>query len=246
MGFKSSKTDRLFWMFAVSMMITSAHAQKLFYGDSTFNATLRQYEGVTNFFYDFEIDSIGVYGVYDSSMSKLLIVAPVDEYGKISGRVKMYRSDKTLRFEAEYQNGMAHGRVIQYDMLRNDTAGIYNYVNGRKDGMQYYFLRGSFSGGTPPPEGFLSILSGLYSNGKPDGPWREIREDGNIIYYCHYVNGLKEGIEYDAYDNGQISICVVYRAGKVLDGIYRYYDYDGNLESFYLEYSNGVMKYRKW
>ena len=105
--------------------------------------------------------------------------------------------------------------------------------------MQYYYYKSSQSP-------LLSVVSGIYHNGKREGPWREVRADGKILYYSFYVDGLKEGIEYDAYDNGQISICVVYRAGKVLDGIYRYYDYDGNLESFYLEYSNGVMKYRKW
>ena len=128
MGFKSSKTDRLFWMFAVSMMITSAHAQKLFYGDSTFNATLRQYEGVTNFFYDFEIDSIDLYGAYDTFRLKLFVVAPVDEHGKISGLVKIFHPDKVLLSEAKYQDGVAHGRVVVYDGAPNDTTGIFNYV----------------------------------------------------------------------------------------------------------------------
>ena len=108
--------------------ITSAHAQKLFYSDSTFNATLRQYEGVTNFFYDFEIDSIDLYGAYDTFRLKLFVVAPVDEHGKISGLVKIFHPDKVLLSEAKYQDGVAHGRVVVYDGAPNDTTGIFNYV----------------------------------------------------------------------------------------------------------------------
>lgn len=49
-------------------------------------------------------------------------------------------------------------------------------------------------------------------------------QDGTLLHYTYYVNGLHDGVTVDFYPSGEVQSYCVYREGKKVEKSYEWYE----------------------
>ncbi len=158
--------------------------------------------------------------------------------GVIDGEYHRYRSGE-LRESGRYVNGKREGVFTEYHPGGKVVRKTTPMTGGRIDGTVKTF----FSNGNPD-------IEKEYHNGEEHGAERRYDSaTGQQTFQTHYINGKKDGEEWEEADNGngtKSRIVRHYRAGK-LNGAYRN-ELTRNGELIYLiegEYSDG-KKSGRW
>jgi antitoxin component YwqK of YwqJK toxin-antitoxin module len=73
-----------------------------------------------------------------------------------------------------------------------------------------------------------SIVTEQYKNGVLDGTRYESR-NGKILGFINYKNGLKNGEERRYYESDMLWYSLTFKEGKLADGIYYFYRYEGEV-----------------
>lgn len=160
----------------------------------------------------------------------------------ITGTVKAYFGDGTLKAKGYYENGKANGIVKQYfpsGRLHSETnwsKGQMNgtqktyYENGQLE-MEYYFSNGKRQG---PQRGYHKngkLMAEInFIDGKAEGYAPSYYENGQLKYECNFKNDKKNGSWKRYYENGQLLANGNF-ADDELDGVQKTYDENGQLKA---------------
>ncbi|WP_172843093.1 toxin-antitoxin system YwqK family antitoxin [Ichthyobacterium seriolicida] len=169
----------------------------------------------------------------------------------ISGTLKEYFTNETLKKELNYLNGELHGDGYEYDKDGNIIT-IYKYKSGvlnkrlvinrfnmydKKQGIWISFY---------PDKVFKS--KGFYNDGLKDGYFRFFGPDGKLLYIEKYINGVldkknrevsKIKTSKEFYPNMSVKRKSNLINGN-LDGIQREYDERGIVKKSFV-YENGIL-----
>jgi uncharacterized protein len=159
---------------------------------------------------------------------------------QLEGIWKFYDEEGNVVLETNYSNGKKEGIRI----TRTPEERIEEYFeDDQKQGIASYFDK----------EGFL-IKTIPYENGRENGIMKIYNRDSVVITMAEYRRGLMISREYinryDAsnqptglwrtfYNDGNVNEEFTYKFGK-LDGYFKKYDREGNLESI-RKYNNGEL-----
>lgn len=140
-----------------------------------------------------------------------------------------------------YQNGLKMG-TWKYYYPDGTQSAIFNYVEGKLNGLQLYFdengaliaeenwfddlqndsTKNYYPGGNLKRKGILK--EGLY-----EGVWIYYHENGHKAQVGAYVNGLPEGVWTFYHENGQISQTGSYQMGELRE-TWLFYNEKGKLK----------------
>jgi uncharacterized protein len=159
---------------------------------------------------------------------------------ELDGPWKFYDDEGVLKLVINYKNGLKNGYRISYTP---DERIEENFEDDIKQGTTYYFDK----------DGFL-VRAVPYENGRENGFAKTFNRDSVVIVLMEYRRGVAISREFiNRYDNqnrphgpwktfysdGTRRAEFGYKHG-VLDGYYRKYDRDGNLESI-VKYVDGEL-----
>ncbi len=175
--------------------------------------------------------------------------------GKPDGYWKNYHENGNIRSEGNRKNFLLDGTWNFYDEKGNIQL-IINYVDGKKQGLRItylpeerieeYFEEDIKQGLTYHYDSENYLTKTIpFENGRENGYARFYNRDSVVIILMEYRKGVaisrefinrfdnennRHGLWKTFYPNGMIKEEFSYRHGK-LDGYYKQYDRDGNLES---------------
>ena len=142
--------------------------------------------------------------------------------GKKEGPHKYFKPDGQLDKIGIYRGGKEHGRWYSYWDNSGLKSSIENYNNGLKDGLQkYYYSDGKLAAKLP------------YKDGKQDGLHERYHNNGQLKEKLKFKNGIVLGEVITYHDNGQIASKGRYSERLIPDGIWEYYNRNGELVSKY-------------
>ena len=110
----------------------------------------------------------------------------------ITGTVKAYFGDGTLKAKGYYENGKANGTVKQYfpsGRLHSETK----WINGQMHGIQKTYHE----------NGQLEMEAHV-QNGKQQGLQRGYHKNGKLMVEINWIDGKQEGYSPSYYENGQL------------------------------------------
>lgn len=168
---------------------------------------------------------------FDKKTEIILREIPLKD-GKMSGIVKTYFNDGTIKSEKGYRDGVEHGIDRIYDSKTGDCIQDFNFVDGKPDGIQKnriihssqgevaqyweqsFYVKGLREGDFTQlfTDGSARTL-GKYKDGKKTGQWLVFNENGDTLSFNTYENGLLNG-ESIFYSNGVREKIYHYRNDK--------------------------------
>lgn len=129
-------------------------------------------------------------GVFETKDSNGVIKSQVTYLnGKLNGKAIWWRDfNKGFKeVERSYKDGLIDGVSIEW-RDENEKESETSYKNGKKDGLEVYYLKGYKHSETN------------WKNGKKDGLLIYYHEDGSKSSQTNYKNGKKDGISYSWYE----------------------------------------------
>ena len=192
-------------------------SQRLFLCDSTKKSNV--FYGECNYIYDpisREKDSI----LYiepvtnEIKLKKIQIRALSNNDNQLDGGAWGY-ADSLLIFKANYEKGKLNGLYV-----RHYEAGYVDSIpfkNGVLDGRRVYHM------------GNQKMII-FYKAGLIEGEVRRIDSNGQVLYFCPYVEGKKNGVEYLFFDSGHLAEFTIFKNGKMIDGHHYSFNISGYIE----------------
>ena len=129
---------------------------------------------------------------YENGVLNLITSHDELGYGKEDGKWKFYREDGSIKWEKNYEMGLAQGEHTFY-YPDSTIYKVERYQNNRLHGKKQEYYRNQ----TPKKEI-------EYKNGDWDGTYITYFEDGKVGSEQQYVRGKKDGPSSYYYENGQL------------------------------------------
>ncbi|MCD8569421.1 MAG: toxin-antitoxin system YwqK family antitoxin [Geovibrio sp.] len=168
--------------------------------------------------------------------------------GMIEGWFRIYNSDKTRLYEAQFINNSPNGKIASF--YNNGTLKLEgNYAHGKVDG----YTKAYYPNGKTEYEVMyknnreIGLATKYYDNGNIEyelnfddgivnGMRREYHRDGSLMSEVMFVNGLADGKRKIYFPDGALGHDVFYIKGKV-DGVVKSYFNNGQ-QAFEIIYNN--------
>ncbi len=134
-----------------------------------------------------------------------------------------------------YKEDMLNGFITEYNVKSRNPLYDTHYVNGLKDGKSSIYIYDE-------NDNLINKIENEYKEGKLYNGVENVYYDNKNIKLkssVTYVNGMKNGISKNYYENGNISYETNYE-NDVLNGISKSYDINGNV-TCEENYENGVL-----
>ena len=200
--------------------------QKLFYCDTTMLNAGMVVSSCDRFFNFFEnsVDSIAVFDsyeydtIYDANMAVYkkkevtIFIQPICNGCDSLRIIYFYKGIPFL--QGNLLDGKAEGA---FEWQYSDDLIIATFHKGKLHGKKTIFLKNG-----------KKIVEN-YKDGILEGDSFKVDAFNKYLYYCHYKNGNKDGLEYGLHENGMLNFVNSYNAGVLLDGVYNKYDGNGKL-----------------
>jgi len=155
----------------------------------------------------------------------------------IHGTAEVFNTDGTMLSQTEFSDGEKHG-TSEIFRKNGSIISAENYDLGSLRTGDYYDATGGSISKIRNGEGFRAIFAGdhlaelrHYSNGKPEGIVKILKEDNTLVQTYHIKDDVRHGEEVEYFPNGVApKLSVMWFEGHI-QGLVKTWYVNGSLES---------------
>ncbi|MFN5371986.1 MAG: toxin-antitoxin system YwqK family antitoxin [Bacteroidia bacterium] len=152
--------------------------------------------------------------LFAAGLNAQALVNQTDAKGRKQGLWRKNYPDGIIRYEGSFKDDQPDGIFRYYTELGKLKMVAFHYDNGKRSRVKGFSEKGGI------------ISSGNYIGKEKDSVWTYFDENNVLLSREPWQNGMKHGVEYTYYPNGNLSEEIGWKNGRK-DGPWKQYFEDG-------------------